>query len=590
MPVKPSRKTPVIPFSKEGDVTRLVSKVSSKDVRALLHNPAAVSASLNVPSPGGNAASGLKPFSTPDGSKFEVALSKLKPYDRNPRRAANTAFDEIKDSLRATGPGSLDLWVTQRPGEEAYMPYRGGNTRLAAARLLAQEGDPRWERLVVTYKQWVSEADTLAQHLIENNNRADMTFWDKACAYLVDMRAEIEQEFGAGLSLRRLEEEFARRGVGMKKSLLSLFQFAVQRLSPVGPYLSATQVIQMQPAINLMARLATKFDLEEAAFQEALDAICLSRLDDLKNRDATGQGQEEAGLRAGDLIAALEVAMAERLEAKNTKELRHWMDTLERFPDIPLDDLRRSTRVPSPPSAAVPASTPRSSAPSSAEASPSSPRHAPEKSDGISTKEASESAHAGEQQEPGIEAAKSDGGATHVPTASASQEPDTPHSQATTPASTIGSRLEAVTALAEAACVDDCLRRHAAMPAGFYMEVPASAIDVDVECRDMSLRVVAWQLLSLLSGQWDLETAQRLPQDSLWRRMRLAEGGLDHETLPLFIQDQLLTDIGSQTLKGADDLGWGVLLQAGWVINLLTDPACAAALTGVFQHFSRGQE
>jgi ParB family protein of integrating conjugative element (PFGI_1 class) len=267
-----SRTKPAIPFAADADLSRLAKKMSPKDVRALARAPVSLSASLNIPNPP-NAAAGITPNSMLDGTKHEIPLAKLRPYDRNPRKSSNAAFDEIKASLKATGRDSLELWVTQRPGQDWYMPYRGGNTRLTAVQELFQAGDTRWERLIVTYKVWVSEADTLAQHLIENNNRADMTFWDKACAYLVDMRAEIEQEVGGEVSLRRLEDELSKRGVGIKKSLLSLFQFAVARLAKIGPYLSATQVIQLQPAINLLARLAEKFSLDDAGFQTVLDTV-----------------------------------------------------------------------------------------------------------------------------------------------------------------------------------------------------------------------------------------------------------------------------------------------------------------------------
>jgi len=559
-----TRSRPAIPFAADADLSKL-SKVRPEDVRARMRQPVSVADSMNIPSPG-NAAGGLAPNSMIDGNKYEIPLAKIRPYDRNPRKSSNAAFDEIKASLRATGRDSLELWVTQRSGQDWYMPYRGGNTRLAAILELFQEGDTRWERLTIVYKVWVSEADTLAQHLIENNNRADMTFWDKACAYLVDMRAEIEREAGGPVSIRRLEEELAKRGIGVKKSHISLFQFAVARLPKVGPYLSATQVIQIQPAINLMARLCEKFGIDDAAFQSELDAVLEAQRAQL---DAS-EGQGTEGLRADALLPAVEAALAACLGATPI-EMRRWLDTLGRFPDAGVDDLRNTSAPPAP--AKKPA---KAAAPSPAPGSTSgegATGNAPGQSSLAldATVPAPEAGSAGMPQETGPSGT---GQAFTAPTRSTSAAP--------------GTSLDAVRALAQAAYVEDCLREYPAMPAGFYMEIPESPIDIGVECPRPSHRITAWQLLAALSGQWDAATCRVLPADSLWRRMRLCEGGLSADALPMLVQDQLLVDIGGHSITpGADDLGWGPSVGIGWVVGLLTDPACAGAASGLLLQFTK---
>jgi hypothetical protein len=129
------------------------------------------------------------------------------------------------------------------------------------------------------------------------------------------------------------------------------------------------------------------------------------------------------------------------------------------------------------------------------------------------------------------------------------------------------------------------------MPDGFYMELPAEAIDVCAECSRTSHRIIAWQLLAVLSGQWDEATCRKLPMDSLWRRMRLCEGGLSPEALPMLVQDQLLVDIGGHSITpGAADLGWGPSVGIGWVVNLLTDPDCAGAAIKLLLHFTKRGE
>jgi len=565
-----TRSRPAIPFAADADLSKL-SKVRPEDVRARMRQPVSVADSMNIPSPG-NAAGGLAPNSMIDGNKYEIPLAKIRPYDRNPRKSSNAAFDEIKASLRATGRDSLELWVTQRSGQDWYMPYRGGNTRLAAILELFQEGDTRWERLTIVYKVWVSEADTLAQHLIENNNRADMTFWDKACAYLVDMRAEIEREVSGKVSLLRLEDELAKRGVGVKKSHIYLFQFAVERLAKVGPYLSATQVIQMQPAINLLTRLAEKFSIDDAAFQSELDAVLEAQRAQL---DAS-EGQGTEGLRADALLPAVEAALATRLGATPV-EMRRWLDTLGRFPDAGVDDLRNTSAAPAP--ARKPA---KAAAPSPAPGSPSG--------EGSTEDAPGQSSLALDATAPASEA-----GQGSVPMAASSTE-EVAKAISGNVNTTIMLRvneatstpLDAARALAQAAYVDDCLREYAAMPDGFYMEIPTSPIDVGVECPRPSHRIIAWQLLAVLSGQWDDATCRTLPADSLWRRMRLCEGGLDADALPMLVQDQMLVDIGGHSITpGAENLGWGPSVGIGWVVDLLTNPACASAASGLLLQFTK---
>ncbi|MBU1666732.1 MAG: hypothetical protein KKG92_15260 [Gammaproteobacteria bacterium] len=560
---------PTIPFSSDADLSRLSRpKMTPKDVRALARAPVSLTDSLNMPNPP-NAAAGITPNSMLDGSKHEIPLAKIRPYDRNPRKSSNAAYEDIKASLSATGRDSLELWVTQRPGQDWYMPYRGGNTRLAAIQELFQKGDARWERLIVVYKVWVSEADTLAQHLIENNNRADMTFWDKACAYLVDMRAEIEQEVGGAVSIRRLEEELAKRGVGVGKSQIARFQFAVERLAKIGPYLSATQVIQLQPAINLLARLAEKFSIDDAGFQAVLDAV----LDAQRAQLEAAEDKGAEGVRADALLPAVEAALAARLGG-TPAEMRRWLDTLGRFPDASVDDLRNA-----PP--AQPKKPAKTAAPSPASGSSSN--------EGDTGNTPGQSSLALDATAPASEA-----GQGSVPMTTGSTEEVAKAISGNVNMTIMhrvneatGTSLAAAHALAQAAHVEDCLREYASMPDGFYMELPAEAIDVCAECPRTSHRIIAWQLLAVLSGQWDEATCRKLPMDSLWRRMRLCEGGLSPEALPMLVQDQLLVDIGGYSTPGAADLGWGPSVGIGWVVDLLTDPVCAGAAAGLLLHFTK---
>ena len=57
----------------------------------------------------------------------------------------------------------------------------GGNTRLKILQDLYREThDPRFLIVKCTVFRWKSEADTLSAHLVENEARADTTFYEKA--------------------------------------------------------------------------------------------------------------------------------------------------------------------------------------------------------------------------------------------------------------------------------------------------------------------------------------------------------------------------------------------------------------------------
>lgn len=568
------RRTPVIPLHPDAAP------------RSAPTTPDKVRESLNVGSPGGNAAGGVGPHTIFSGTKTTMPLDRIRPYDRNPRRSINAARREIKASLAATGPSGPDipdLIVTQRPGTDYYMPYRGGNTCLDLMKELVQEGDARWSTLTVLVMVWTSDADVLTQHLIENVNRSDMSFWDKAVAYVVEMRAQIEHDTGRPVSIRKLEEELDRRGVGVGKSVLHRFQFAVERLAKVGPYLSGVQVDKLQPTLNLMAHLASRFGIEDAAFQAMLDrALDLHRLAIEAEVQAMQEDEHEArdriGFRADAFLPEMEVALAKRLET-TVPELRRWMDTLARFPDETAESLRTP---PPPPPGQAPGRAP-----------PADTRG----HDGVSTGD-------GATALPSPSGAHNEGvgGTGHDP--APEEHPATDYRAAPnqmglpgldTPPVSVTATLEiastgpltpalAASTLAEAAGVRDCLRP-CALSTGFYMELPSEPIDQTGA--QSTNRIAAWQLLAALSGQWSADQTRLLPAESLWRRMRLCEGGLDADALPYFTSDQLLAEVGGTPVPGAEDLGWGPAISLNWITHLLTDPECLGPVIQLLQIFKR---
>ncbi|GMW07031.1 MAG: hypothetical protein AMXMBFR8_18270 [Nevskiales bacterium] len=217
-----------------------------------------VAESLRVGNPGNNARDLAGQSDLRTESQIELAVDEIQPYEHNPRRATNAKFDDIKESIRTTGLRS-PLTVTRRPGESHFIVEAGGNTRLLALRQLwAETRDPRFRKLVVLFRPWRSESHVLTAHLIENEQRGEMTFWDKACG-IVALKSRLEAEQGRTLTLRPLEDALHALGLAVNTATLGLHLFATERLRTIGEAvtdLSGLDVKTMQPRLNALKRYA----------------------------------------------------------------------------------------------------------------------------------------------------------------------------------------------------------------------------------------------------------------------------------------------------------------------------------------------
>jgi ParB family protein of integrating conjugative element (PFGI_1 class) len=217
-----------------------------------------VAASLQVGNPGNNARDlGARLDLQADG-QIELSVDEIRPYENNPRRATNAKFDDIKESIRTSGLRS-PLTVTRRPGEAHFIVEAGGNTRLVALQQLwAETRDPRYRNLVVLFRPWRSESHVLTAHLIENEQRGDMTFWDKATG-MVALKGRLEDELGHALTLRPLEDALHGLGLSVNTATLAHYLFALERLRTLGdaiPSLSGLDVKTLQPRLNALKRYA----------------------------------------------------------------------------------------------------------------------------------------------------------------------------------------------------------------------------------------------------------------------------------------------------------------------------------------------
>ncbi len=189
------------------------------DARRLL-----VAQSLQVGNPGNNARDlpgGPDTRGARDQSEHQIELTvdDIRPYENNPRRSLNAKFDDIKESIRTSGLRS-PLTVTRRPGESHFIIEAGGNTRLLVLQQLwAETRDPRYRQLVVLFRPWRSESHVLSAHLVENEQRGEMSFWDKATG-IVALKQRLEAEQGRTLALRPLEDALHAVGLAVNTATL----------------------------------------------------------------------------------------------------------------------------------------------------------------------------------------------------------------------------------------------------------------------------------------------------------------------------------------------------------------------------------
>lgn len=225
-----------------------------------------------------------KPNTRPgqDSDRLELVIldvSRIHPYEHNPRRAPNAEYARIKASIRADGLGQ-PLVVTQRPGEPDYIVHAGGNTRLRVLRELFEEtGDQRFGEVPCVIRPWTREADVLLAHLKENDLRGELTFLDKALA-VADARRFLAEDTEEHLTQAGLAELLQRHGYGLSQGLISQMAYAVERLLPVLPQTLKGGIGRPQVAkVRVLDRAARAIWLDrsvdtEAEYDQVFETLC----------------------------------------------------------------------------------------------------------------------------------------------------------------------------------------------------------------------------------------------------------------------------------------------------------------------------
>jgi len=249
----------------------MIQKASVDERRRL------VAQSLQVGNPGNNARDlpGQADARAAEGQfehQIELSVDEIRPYENNPRRCANVKFDDIKESIRTSGLRS-PLTVTRRPSESHFIVEAGGNTRLLALQQLWSETrDPRYRQLVVLFRPWRSESHVLTAHLIENEQRGEMSFWDKAGG-IVALKGRLEEEQG-----RPLDDALYAVGLAVNTATLALYLFATERLRTIGEVvvcLKGLDVKSLQPRLNAIRRygMARQPSSEDALYATVFEPV-----------------------------------------------------------------------------------------------------------------------------------------------------------------------------------------------------------------------------------------------------------------------------------------------------------------------------
>ncbi|GKS87666.1 hypothetical protein AVMA1855_25960 [Acidovorax sp. SUPP1855] len=439
-----------------------------------------------------NATEGLDPRSDMDMSFSLLSVDDVEPYEYNPRTQPNPLYDEIKASIQADGITNA-ITVTRRPGQERYTTYGGGNTRLMIAKELFKAGDPRFARLHVIVKAWAGHARTIAAHLAENKMRGDISFWENAQG-VNTFKGELEKERGKALTASELNNELKTMGLSFGAKVLQNFAFAVEFLSPIGPWLRATEVnTVIRPLVGALHQLGDRLD-RRVEVQQAIQAALHRHANSIAAQEAAKIAQQQAGsekvtpptLDVPLLVQDLHDTVAAVLKV-DAQTVPAMISALESDARISAETLRQ-VKVAPPATAPVPMPTPhqtplagmlapvpaaRAPAPSSAPARPATQPSAP--------------AYAPDLPAP---------------------LPDSSLLMAESPNANLqGLVLEHLSNLNDVVPLHDILCHAQSMPFGYLADLPeqdiAHASGQALPEAQVVLRAALWKVLAALSGQYD---------------------------------------------------------------------------------------
>ena len=478
------------------------------------------------------AATGLKPDDDFDGATMTLESSSIVPYDRNPRRSINPNYDEIKETIRVKGVLN-QLTVTRRPNTTNYMVYGGGNTRLKIVQELDREhpGNPLYSHMKVVYRAWRGEADVIAAHLIENEARGDTSFWDKACG-LIELKKEMEAETGTLLSSNDVRQRAASLGWKVSRDSSLLYDFAVERLHPIGPWLTNSSARTLKDRIGALMACMTRLDLRTGAdaFNQLLAEELALHSSALKaNQETNGLGPTRVETDAIFVCTSLEERVA-NATGTSLSELRKMLTILANNPQASASQLRvdaakgvvvaRATPKPVPVAGAIALAT---------QIQLPTPMLAAVRAPAFTTPVDDTGLNAA--QDAGLPSIENQGELPPELAPNADVVSLGPTSAAVEAAHAL---LDALRDLAARTYNADLLVVAPRMPLGYFMELPQGPLQPNATStlpseQQIRLRRAGWQLLATLSCQLDHRCCNEpcLPEGSSWLQAVRSGGSLD---------------------------------------------------------------
>ena len=485
--------------------------------------------------------SSLAGVSDVDMSFVLLPVDEIEPYRYNPRTSRNPRYDEIKASIQADGITNM-LTVTRRDKNSKYTTYGGGNTRLMIAKELAAAGDKRFANLQVIYKEWPGDAQIITAQLAENENRGDITFWEKACA-VEQFRIEFEKESGKVLSSNALHGELKSRGLNYSPRTVQNFTFSIANFRPIGPWLRAKEVNEtLRPAYSALQTLGKTFD-KDVDVQAALEAVLKEHGQRLEaNPPAAQQGAVELDVQA--LIADWHAAAGKVLDT-SAEHVQAMLAAQKEDVDISAEALRNvsATRAlpleddnePRSGGGATLVSLPRRTVPTSFK---STTRDNDDDMVPLND-EGTPAPRTPREAQPNLQ-----GLITPIPS--------TPQEQEQPPMDVMQQSLlteikECLRQINMVVPVHDVMCESDAMPFGFIVDFPATSdwsAAGDVQAPNPALRAALWRFLAAISGQLDKRVplpeeggvfCRALAQDEVAFREQCEKSGLHtgDDSLPL---------------------------------------------------------
>ena len=190
-------------------------------------------------------------------------------FEGNPRRIRSTEkWIELKESVRARGV-LYPIQVARRPSSNRFVVARGGNTRLGVLKELYEEtGDVKYKYIPAQEVTYKDEDELFIFHLIENEQRSDMMFWDRAQSYY---KLCLRLGMSESTPLRQIEETLHTVGLSMSHVRLSHFLFAVTKLSnlaDLAQFLSGSKTIDIRKAHTELAAISRESSIKDAQFND----------------------------------------------------------------------------------------------------------------------------------------------------------------------------------------------------------------------------------------------------------------------------------------------------------------------------------